>query len=154
METIMLSVNRFTQSAQDIALQTAAVMQRYGHQQIDTEELLMALLEQPQGAVPQLLEFLNVDIHALTDELDAVLRAAPLGDPVEVGPGQFAISPRLAHVLELADQQASQIPDELISTEHIFLAICREQDIPAARLLVGAGLSYERVYAAIQQMRG
>src|SRR6266536_6537625 len=54
METSMISVDRFTRSAQEVAQRAAEIMQRYSHNQIDTEQLLLALIEQPQG---QLLEY-------------------------------------------------------------------------------------------------
>jgi len=150
----MISVDRFTTSAQETAQQAAAIMQRYGHHQIDTEHLLLALLEQPQGGIPRLLEILKVDANALVEKLDTLLRTGPAGEPVEVGPGQISITPRVARILELADEQARRMDDEQITTEHIFLEIFNEQDTPAARLLEAAGLTRDRVYEAIRQMRG
>lgn len=129
-------------------------MQRYGHHQIDTEHLLLALLEQPQGGISPLLEFIQVDPTALSDQLDALLRTAPESDTVEVRPGQFSITPRLARILELADEDSRRMNDELISTEHIFLEIFDEQDTPSARLLQETGLTRERVSEAIRQRRG
>lgn len=150
----MIGVDRFTTSAQEAAQRAAGIMQRYGHHQIDTEHLLLALLEQPQGGISQLLEFLQVDPTTLSDKLDALLRTAPEGEIVEVGPGQFSITPRLVHIIELADEDARRMNDELISTEHIFLGIFHEQDAPSARLLQEAGLNYDRVSEAIRQRRG
>ena len=154
METIMISVDRFTQSAQEVAQRAAEIMQRYSHNQIDTEQLLLALMEQPQGGISQLLEFLKADANALSEGLDIILRTGPKGDLVEVGAGQISITARVARILELANEEANRLQDEHISTEHIFLEIFSEQDTPAARLLEGAGLTRERVYDAIQQMRG
>ena len=150
----MISVDRFTPGAQEIAQQAAGIMQRYGHHQIDTEHLLLALLEQPQGGIFQLLKFLHVDPTALSDQLDALLRTAPDSDIVEVRPGQFSITPRLARILELADEECRRMNDEHISTEHIFLEIFHEQDTPSARLLQEAGLTRDRVSEAIRQLRG
>jgi ATP-dependent Clp protease ATP-binding subunit ClpC len=154
METIMISVDRFTKSAQEVAQRAAEIMQRHSHNQIDTEQLLLALFEQPQGGISQLLEFLQVDAKALSEELDTVLRTDPKGDIVEVGAGQISITPRVARILDLANEESRRLKDEHISTEHIFLEILREHDTPAARLLEGAGLTRDRVYDAIQQMRG
>ena len=83
----MISVDRFTKSAQEVAQRAAEIMQRYSHNQIDAEQLLLALIEQPQGGISQLLEFLKVDANALSEELDTVLRTGPTGDIVEVGAG-------------------------------------------------------------------
>ena len=150
----MISVNRFTKSAQEVAQRAAEIMQRYGHHQIDTEHQLLALIEQPQGAIAQLLEFLQIDTNALTEGLDTILRTSPKGDLVEVGPGLVSITARVARIIELADEESNRLKDELISTEHLFLAIFNEHNTTAAGLLEETGLTYDRVYGAIQQMRG
>ena len=150
----MISVDRFTKSAQEVAQRAAEIMQRYSHNQIDTEQLLLALIEQRQGGISQLLEFLKVDANALSEELDHILRTGPQGDIVDVGPGQIPITPRVVQILELANAESNRLKDEHISTEHIFLEILSEHDTPAARLLEGAGLTRDRVHDAIQQMRG
>ena len=154
METSMISVDRFTKSAQEVAQRAAEIMQRYHHHQIDTEHLLLALMEQPQAGITQLLEFLNVDANALSEELDTILRSGPKGDIVEVGAGQISITARVARILELANEESQRLKDEHISTEHIFLEIFSEDNTPAARLLEGTGLTRDRVYDGIQQMRG
>ena len=51
METNMISIDRFTESAQEIPMRAAEIMQRYNHHQIDTEHVLLAFIEQPQGIV-------------------------------------------------------------------------------------------------------
>ena len=150
----MISVDRFTKSAQEVAQRGAEIMQRYGHHQIDTEHLLLALIEQPQGGISQLLEFLKVDANALSVGLDTILRTGPQGDIVEVGAGQVSITARVARILDLANDEANRLKDEHISTEHLFLEILSEHNTPVARLLEGTGLTRDRVYGAIQQMRG
>jgi ATP-dependent Clp protease ATP-binding subunit ClpC len=150
----MISVDRFTKGAQEIAQRAAEIMQRYSHHQIDTEHLLLALIEQSQGGISQLLEFLKVDAIALSTELDTILRSGPTGDSVEVGAGHVPITPRVARILELANEESQRLKDGHISTEHIFLAILSEHDTPATRLLEGTGLTRDRVYDAIQQMGG
>jgi ATP-dependent Clp protease ATP-binding subunit ClpC len=150
----MISADRFTKSAQEVAQRAGEIMQRYSHHQIDTEHMLQALMQQPQGVISQLLGFLKVDANALSAELDTILRTAPKGDIVEVGAGRVAITARVARIIDLAIEESTRLKDELISTEHLFLAILREANTPAVRLLEGAGLTHDRVYDAIQQMRG
>jgi ATP-dependent Clp protease ATP-binding subunit ClpC len=150
----MIRFDRFTQSAQEVPQRAAEIMQRYSHHQMDTEHVLLALLEQPQGLVSQLLELLKVDTNGLSQELGDILRTGPKGDVVDVGAGQISITPRVARILDLANEQAKRLKAEHISTEHIFLEILSEQDTPSARLLEGVGLTHDRVYDAIQQMRG
>ena len=67
----MMRFDRFTERAQEAAQRAAEIIQRYGHNQIDTEHILLALIEQPGGVIPQILEKLNVSAAALTERLDS-----------------------------------------------------------------------------------
>jgi len=95
----MMRFDRFTERAQEAAQRAAEIIQRYGHNQIDTEHILLALIEQPGGVIPQILEKLSVSPEALTERLDATLRASPkanifgggaMGGDEDSGPG-FAV---------------------------------------------------------------
>jgi ATP-dependent Clp protease ATP-binding subunit ClpC len=150
----MMRFDRFTERAQEAAQRAAEIIQRYGHNQIDTEHILLALIEQPQGVISQLLEMLKVDVNALAERLDYILRTSPKASIFGGGTGQIFITPRVKRIIDLANEEANRMKDEYISTEHLFLAILSERNTPAARLLEGAGISRERVNDAIQQMRG
>jgi ATP-dependent Clp protease ATP-binding subunit ClpC len=154
MEFIMMRFDRFTERAQEAAQRAAEIIQRYGHNQIDTEHILLALIEQPQGVISQLLENLKVDAAALSERLDYILRTSPKANIFGGGAGQIFITPRVKRIIDLANEEANRLKDEYISTEHLFLAVLSERNTPAARLLEGAGLTRDRVYEAIQQMRG
>ncbi|MGZ9166204.1 MAG: ATP-dependent Clp protease ATP-binding subunit [Anaerolineales bacterium] len=146
--------DRFTERAQEAAQRAAEIIQRYGHNQIDTEHILLALIEQPGGVIPQILEKLSVSGEALNERLDATLRASPKANIFGGGAGQIFITPRVKRIIDLANEEANRLKDEYISTEHIFLAILTERNTPAARILESAGLTRDRVYAAIQDLRG
>src|SRR5262245_37926617 len=150
----MMRFDRFTERAQEAAQRAAEIIQRYGHNQIDTEHILLALIEQPGGVIPQILEKLSVSPEALTERLDATLRASPKANIFGGGAGQIFITPRVKRIIDLANEEANRLKDEYISTEHIFLAILTERNTPAARILESAGLSRDRVYDAIQDLRG
>ncbi len=150
----MMRFDRFTERAQEAAQRAAEIIQRYGHNQIDTEHILLALIEQPQGVIPQILDLLKVDTQALVERLDYVLRTSPKANIFGGGAGQIFITPRVKRIIDLANEEANKLKDEYISTEHIFLAILSEKSTPAARLLEGAGVTRERVYDAVQQLRG
>jgi ATP-dependent Clp protease ATP-binding subunit ClpC len=150
----MMRFDRFTERAQEAAQRAAEIIQRYGHNQIDTEHILLALIEQPGGVIPQILEKLNVSAAALTERLDSTLRASPKANIFGGGAGQIFITPRVKRIIDLANEEANRLKDEYISTEHIFLAILTERNTPAARILESAGLSRDRVYDAIQDLRG
>jgi ATP-dependent Clp protease ATP-binding subunit ClpC len=150
----MMRFDRFTERAQEAAQRAAEIIQRYGHNQIDTEHILLALIEQPGGVIPQILEKLSVSAEALTERLDATLRASPKANIFGGGAGQIFITPRVKRIIDLANEEANRLKDEYISTEHIFLAILTERNTPAARILESAGLTRDRVYSAIQDLRG
>jgi ATP-dependent Clp protease ATP-binding subunit ClpC len=150
----MMRFDRFTERAQEAAQRAAEIIQRYGHNQIDTEHILLALIEQPGGVIPQILEKLSVSSEALTERLDATLRASPKANIFGGGAGQIFITPRVKRIIDLANEEANRLKDEYISTEHIFLAILTERNTPAARILESAGLTRDRVYTAIQDLRG
>jgi ATP-dependent Clp protease ATP-binding subunit ClpC len=150
----MMRFDRFTERAQEAAQRAAEIIQRYGHNQIDTEHILLALIEQPGGVIPQILEKLNVSPEALVERLDATLRASPKANIFGGGAGQIFITPRVKRIIDLANEEANRLKDEYISTEHIFLAILTERNTPAARILESAGLTRERVYDTIQDIRG
>lgn len=150
----MMRFDRFTERAQEAAQRSAEIIQRYGHNQIDTEHILLALIEQPQGVISQILENLKIDASALTERLDYILRTSPKANIFGGGAGQIFITPRVKRIIDLANEEANRLKDEYISTEHIFLAILSERSTPAARLLEGAGVTRERVNETIQQIRG
>ena len=150
----MMRFDRFTERAQEAAQRAAEVIQRYGHNQIDTEHIILALIEQPQGVISQILEYLKIDSNTLTERLDYILRTSPKANIFGGGAGQIFITPRVKRIIDLANEEANRLKDEYISTEHIFLAILNERSTPAARLLEGAGVTRERVHEAVQQIRG
>jgi ATP-dependent Clp protease ATP-binding subunit ClpC len=150
----MMRFDRFTERAQDAAVRAYDILQRYGHNQVDTEHMLLALLEQPGGVIPQILEKMNVDQEAIREHLDEVLRASPKAAIYGGGAGQVFITPRVKRVVDIANEEANRLKDDYISTEHLFLAILSERRTAVARILADAGVTKERVYEVIKEIRG
>jgi ATP-dependent Clp protease ATP-binding subunit ClpC len=150
----MMRFDRFTERAQEAAQRAAEIIQRYGHNQIDTEHILLALIEQPQGVIPQLLEILKIDPEAFKERLDYILRTSPKANIFGGGAGQVFITPRVKRIIDQANEEANRLKDEYISTEHIFLAILGERNTPAARLVEDMGITRQRVMDAIDELRG
>ncbi len=150
----MMRFDRFTERAQDAANRSIEILQRYGHNQVDTEHILLALLEQPDGVVPQILSKLNVDVAAMRAKLEEILRQSPKAAIYGGGTGQVFITPRVKRVLDLAQEEANRLKDEYISTEHIFLAISTERNTASARLLAENGVTRERINETIKAIRG
>ncbi len=141
----MMRFDRFTERAQDATARAYEILQRYGHNQIDTEHILLALLEQPEGVIPQILEKMNVDQEALRFKLDEILKASPKASIYGGGAGQVFMTPRVKRVVDVAQEEANRLKDEYISTEHLFLAILTETRTAIARMLKEAGITKERV---------
>ncbi len=150
----MMRFDRFTERLQDAAARANEILMRYGHNQIDVEHFLLALLEQPEGVIPQVLERMNVDVAVIRQRLDEVLKASPKAAIYGGGAGQVFITPRVKRVIDLANNEANRLKDEYISTEHVFLAILDERGTAAARILADAGVTKERVLEAIKEVRG
>ncbi len=150
----MMRFDRFTERAQDAANRSIEILQRFGHNQVDTEHILLALLEQPEGVVSQILEKLGVDVSMMRGRLDEVLRHSPKAAIYGGGAGQVFITPRVKRILELAQEEANRFKDEYISTEHIFLAILNERNTATARILAENGITKDRVNDSVKEIRG
>ncbi|HWS24198.1 MAG TPA: AAA family ATPase [Anaerolineales bacterium] len=146
--------DRFTERAQEAAQRAAEIIQRTGHNQIDTEHILLALIEQPDGVVTQILEKLNVEKEKLIERLEAAIRSSPKTNMFGGEQGQIFITPRVKRIIDLANDEANKLKDDYISTEHLFLAILTERNTPAARILEQNGITRERVMETIQSIRG
>jgi ATP-dependent Clp protease ATP-binding subunit ClpC len=152
----MMPFDRLTERAQDAAMRTVEILQRYSHNQADAEHMLLALLEQPKGVVSQILEKLQVDVETLRSRVDSILRASPrvrLGVP-DMSVGQVYITPRLKRIMDVAQEEASRLNDEYISTEHLLLAIASERGTALSRILEPSGVTRDRILAVLNEVRG
>ncbi len=151
----MMRFDRFTERAQEAAQRAAEIIQRYGHNQIDTEHILLALIEQPEGAISHILQSLNVQGIFINEQLDQILKNSQKANIFgSRGAGQVFITPAVKRIVDVAMQEANRLKDEFISTEHLFLAILDQKNTPAARLLSDEGITKDRVYRAIEEIRG
>jgi ATP-dependent Clp protease ATP-binding subunit ClpB len=142
--------DRFTVKAQEAVQAAQALAEREGHQQIEPEHLLIALLEQPDGVVPPLLGKLGARGDGVRRETEAELARYP---KVTGGSGQYA-SPRLRAVFDGAWAEAERLKDEYCSAEHLLVAIAREAEGPAGRILRRAGITPDGIYRALVEVRG
>jgi len=150
----MMRFDRFTERAQDAAMRAYEVLQRYNHSQIDTEHLLLALLEQPEGLIPQVLAEMEVDANVVRGRVEDVLRALNQPAVYGGGTGQVFITPRVKRLIDLCSEEAKRLDDEYISTEHLFLAMTRERNTPTARILADAGVNHDQALQTIKKVRG
>jgi ATP-dependent Clp protease ATP-binding subunit ClpC len=148
--------DKFTEKAQEAAMRAYELLQRYHHTQVDTEHVFLALLQQQDSAVPQILTQLEAPIDVMAGQLEKILESSPRNANASFGGAPMAqvfITPRLKRVMDVAQEEAKKLEDEYISTEHIFLAIASERNTPSANVLREANVTKERIYDTIRDIR-
>src|ERR1700735_1452831 len=115
--------NRLTQKSQEAVHDAQTKALRYGHTEVDTEHLMLALLEQPEGLIPRLLARADVDTGALRAALEEMLERRPRVSGPGSGAAQPGVTRGLAQVLDDAEQEAQRLKDEDVSVEHVLLAV-------------------------------
>ncbi len=150
--------DKFTEKAQEVLTNSYQILMEARHSQLDVEHILMAMLQQKDGVTPQVLERLAVDINlvkrAVQDKLDVTPKLAyPSGGFQGINVSMY-ITPRLQQLFSTADAERQRLQDEYISTEHLLLAMTHNVSDPAALLLKRFGVDKERIYQALQDVRG
>ena len=149
-----MDLNRLTQKSQEALHDAQTKALRYGHTEIDVEHLLLALLEQPEGLVPRLLERMDVDVEALRADVEQALQGRPRVTGTGAT-GEARVSRALSVLLDDADKEARRLKDEYVSVEHLVLAmIASGSSTAAGRLLGQRGVDADRFLAALTQVRG
>src|SRR6059058_6301984 len=146
----MVDVNRMTHKVQEALQSAGGIATRRSHQGIDVEHLLLALLEQPDGLAPNLLEAAGIAPRAVEEAVERELARRPQVSGPAAGPSQTFITQRLSQLLTKAEDEMKALKDEFLSVEHVLLAVV---DDPAG-VLRGVGLTRERLMGALQQVRG
>ncbi len=141
---------KFTEQAQQALAASQELVRQYHNSQWDVEHILLALLVQQQGLVLDILKELNVDADRIRDKVEASLNRMP---KVAYEAPQIYATPRVAQVLRKAEEEASRLKDEFISTEHLLIGIVAERG-EAGSILGSAGIDQEKVYVALQKLRG
>jgi len=147
-----MDVNRFTQMAQEALSSSQLIAGEYGHQQIDSEHLLLALLKQENGVVASVVKKLNMDMPTIVHEVERSLSRKPKVSGPGVG-GPTYISSRLNTLIGHAEKEAIKLKDEYISTEHLLIALAEEDD-ETSQILKGVGISRQRILEALKDIRG
>jgi ATP-dependent Clp protease ATP-binding subunit ClpC len=146
-----LKQERFTEQAQEVLAASQELVRRYHHNQWDVEHVLLALLEQEKGITRDIFQMLGVDVDAVRKRVGATLEGFP---KVTYEAGQIYATPRIAALLESANREADRLKDEFVSTEHLLVAIAGEGRGEAATILAESGINQEKIYQALQKIRG
>ncbi|MHA1623277.1 MAG: ATP-dependent chaperone ClpB [Candidatus Heimdallarchaeaceae archaeon] len=148
-----MRLDKLTIKAQEALHESKNIADKYSHQQIDVEHLLLALIEQPNGIVVPILQKVGVDIDQLKKDLTKHFSSLP---KVQVGAGidQIYLTPRLDKILENAWNEAQSMKDEYLSTEHILLSIAEEDNTSILNFIKKTGVTKDRIFDAMTGIRG
>ncbi|MGB8657857.1 MAG: ATP-dependent chaperone ClpB [Candidatus Zixiibacteriota bacterium] len=150
----MARLDRFTERSQD-ALQYAQDMaQSHNNSQIETEHLLLALLEQEESLSEIILSQLGVDVSSLREKLKDEISLLPKMYATTGQTPQVYLSPALGNVLTSAEKEAQVLKDEYVSVEHLLIAIAEAKDTKAGRILQNLKVNKDRIYQALTKIRG
>ena len=144
-----LRPDHLTEKSQEAIAQAQAFAAGGQQQEVLPEHLLRALLEQKEGAVPAILSKLGVS----PSELSAALQAY-LGRQPKVYGAESYLGTRLRRILDAAWNEMERLKDEYLSTEHLLLAIADEPNAEGARVLRAAGVTKDKIFEALTQVRG
>ena len=145
-----MNLNKFTEKAQEAVLESQTLAQSLSHQAIEPEHLLLSLIRQTDGIVPQVLQRLNQSPDQLAAILERDLTARPRVSGSNV---QISLSRAASDVLNAAEHEAKSMRDEFVSTEHILLALAKSHT-PIGNLLAARGLDAQAVLQALMAVRG
>ncbi|HOV47607.1 MAG TPA: ATP-dependent chaperone ClpB [Anaerolineae bacterium] len=146
-----MDLNRYTEKAQEALLRAQGLTVEYGHPQIEPEHLLLALLEQADGVVPQVILRLGGDPQRLAGDVRQVLSRRPR---TQGGAAQVGLSPATARLLQAAEREADGLHDDYVSTEHLLLAMADTSTGDLSRFLATFGVTRDAVLRALQGIRG
>ena len=146
-----MNINKFTEKAQQAIVEAQQLASQYSHSQIDPEHILLALVRQADGVVPQVLAKIGAPTGTFERGLQTALerRAKAYGATMQVG-----LSREAGELLTRAESEAAAMRDEYVSTEHILLAATGEKGGDVARLLREAGVTHDSVLRALAEIRG
>jgi ATP-dependent Clp protease ATP-binding subunit ClpB len=145
-----MKFDRFTEKAQEALVAAQAKARDANHSDIDSDHLLLALLDQQDGIPSAVLAKIGVDVPRLRRQIEQELARRP-----KVHGGQEpGVSPEVRRALEAAQHEAGRMKDEYISTEHLLLGVAADQSTAAGRDLKEAGVDREKLLAALQTIRG
>ncbi|HOO90908.1 MAG TPA: Clp protease N-terminal domain-containing protein, partial [Syntrophales bacterium] len=122
----------------------------HGNQGIDVEHLLLALVRQPEGTVPEIIKKFGVKPEQLARDIEEIVE----GLPRVSGAGQTYATPRLNDVLNRALTEAAQLGDEYVSVEHILMTIAEDKGSPAGKELQRLGITKDAILKVLVDIRG
>ena len=145
-----MQIDKFTIKAQEILSQAQRIASENGHQSIDDIHLISAMLKQKDGIIIPILKKLEVNIDDFSSKINDTLARQP---KVSGQTAQIYISPELNDILNGAFNEAEQLKDEYVSTEHILISIAQSNG-RVGQLLKQYGVTKDRIYQILVSIRG
>jgi ATP-dependent Clp protease ATP-binding subunit ClpC len=142
--------DRFTDRARKVMALARKEAQRFNHDFIGTEHILLGLIQEGSGVAANVLKNLGVEINRIRAEIEKNVQTGPS----MVTMGQLPFTPRAKKVLELSMEEANELGHNYIGTEHLLLGLIRENDGVAAQVLLDMNLKLEDVRAEVLELLG
>ncbi len=142
--------DKFTDRARKVMSLGRQEAQRFNHEYIGTEHILLGLVQEGTGIAAKVLMNLDVDPNEIRSEVEKMI---PQGPP-SITAQQLPFTPRAKRVLELAKEEAGNLGHDYIGTEHLLLGLLRESEGVAAQVLESMGLKLEEVREEILEVLG
>ncbi|MBQ2737648.1 MAG: ATP-dependent chaperone ClpB [Clostridia bacterium] len=147
-----MDFNKMTRKTVDAINLTRTLADERGNINIDTPHLLLSLLSDKDGLIPELLSAMGKDVSAITAEAQALVDAMPRVSGAQSGSARF--TPEFEKVLTRADGERERMGDSYLSVEHLFLAIIECAGGKVKRLLSGHSLTRDEVLSRLREVRG
>ena len=141
---------RFTDRARKVMQLANQEAQRFNHEYIGTEHILLGLVKEGSGVAANVLKNLDVDLRKIRIEVEKIVQAGP--DMVTMG--KLPQTPRAKKVIEYSMEEARNLNHNYVGTEHILLGLLREQEGVAAQVLMNLGLKLEDVREEVLNLLG
>jgi ATP-dependent Clp protease ATP-binding subunit ClpB len=146
-----MNINKYTEKAREAVAAAVEQATQQNNPQLEPEHLLVALVAQPDGIVPELLRKMGADPAAVLRDVTDLSKKAPSA----YGGAQPGMSPRFRLVTDQAQAEADRLKDDYVSTEHLFIAIADESGrSPAAQLLKKLGITRDTILQHLKSVRG
>ncbi len=144
--------NRYTEKAQEALIRAQRVASDHGNPQIEPQHLMLALLEQTEGVVPQVVLRSGGDPARMRTDLEQAIARKPSVHGASTAKPN--LSPALSRILQAAEREADSMRDSFVSTEHMLLAMADTSAGDISRFLATQGLNREAVLRALTAIRG
>jgi len=141
---------RFTDRARKVMALANQEAQRFNHEYVGTEHLLLGLVKEGSGVAANCLKNMNIDLKKIRIEVEKIVKSGPQ----MVTMGKLPQTPRAKKVIEFAIEEARMLGHNYVGTEHLLLGLLREQDGVAAQVLMNLGLRLDEVREEVLKLLG